>query len=329
MSVGRSSQGLTLLILRDSQTSVRQLYLPRPVMIYVPLAAVMAISSLIISLHVRSADRIAGLENQLFQQQLTMEAVVSDKNEALRRLQSQVASLSEDSRDFQQRLGSVSELQKQLEAFLKTNHISITPSPEAKLSAADQTVPFQIGGELIAVHDVGNSAGTDALVQETEEDFTAMNALLDKMQAMVPVQLQAAKARIEAISGTPSFWPTPSRRITSSFGYRTDPFTGKSAFHAGIDIGGNVGDPVYAAAAGKVTTVQKDGSRGNYIIIQHPGGLETWYMHLSSAAVKVGDTVLKGGTIGRLGNTGRSTGPHLHFQVMKQHQPVNPLPYVD
>lgn len=123
-------------------------------------------------------------------------------------------------------------------------------------------------------------------------------------------------------------WPTHSNVITSSFGYRSDPFKGVSAYHSGIDIAGDIGDPVYAAMAGVVTASDQMGARGKYIIIEHTNGLETWYMHLNGMTVKAGDKVNKGEQIGMLGNTGRSTGPHLHFQVVKQNKAVNPLNYV-
>ncbi|MNN76846.1 Murein DD-endopeptidase MepM [compost metagenome] len=120
-----------------------------------------------------------------------------------------------------------------------------------------------------------------------------------------------------------------SKRLTSNFGYRTDPFKGSAAFHAGIDIAGKIGDPVYAAGAGKVITTDKDSSHGKYIVVEHPGGLQTWYLHLSSIDISTGDTVTKGESIGKLGNTGRSTGPHLHFEIVKQGKQINPLPYLE
>ncbi|GGA27526.1 M23 family metallopeptidase [Paenibacillus physcomitrellae] len=337
MRAARTSRGLTLLVLRESQSPVRQLYVPKPILVIVPFAAILSISSLIISLQLRSADRIAGLQHELASKQLeltskqlAMEAVVSDKEEALRRLRSQVVSLSQQSQSVQGRLQTVSALQKQLEQFLGSQPSSSTAGDSSSAAADIKPSTLQwnsgnaVGGEFIAAHQIG----TEALIQETEDDFQAINQLIDQMQKQVPYQLDKAQARLEALSSTPSLWPTSSHTVTSSFGYRTDPFTGKSAFHAGIDIAGSTGDPVYAAAAGTVLSVQRDGSRGNYIVIRHINGLETWYMHLSSAVVQQGDSVIKGQTIGKLGNTGRSTGPHLHFQVMKKNDPVNPLPYI-
>ena len=79
---------------------------------------------------------------------------------------------------------------------------------------------------------------------------------------------------------------------------------------------------------GKVITADRDGSHGKYIVIEHPGGLQTWYMHLSDIDVSVGDEVKKGASIGNLGSTGRSTGPHLHFEIVKGGKAVDPMPYL-
>lgn len=97
--------------------------------------------------------------------------------------------------------------------------------------------------------------------------------------------------------------------MTSPYGYRKDPFTKKLSFHRGIDIAGQLGDPVYAAAEGIVDSVGYDKLHGHNIIVEHTPGLRTWYMHLNSADVRKGVAVDKGQTIGKLGTTGRSTGP--------------------
>lgn len=89
-------------------------------------------------------------------------------------------------------------------------------------------------------------------------------------------------------------WPTGSKVITSSFGYRSDPFKGVSAYHSGIDIAGNIGDAVYAALGGVVTSAEQMGARGKYIIIKHDNGLETWYMHLNQMTVSPASGSAKG-----------------------------------
>nr|WP_232243046.1 M23 family metallopeptidase [Paenibacillus sp. GSMTC-2017] len=130
------------------------------------------------------------------------------------------------------------------------------------------------------------------------------------------------------IDAIPSHWPTRSKQLTSSFGYRKDPFTGRATFHAGIDISGDSGDAVFSAADGTVNEVGFDSQLGNYVIIEHLGGLQTAYMHLKKIDAREGDIVVRGEKIGQLGSSGRSTGPHLHFQIMQKNEPVNPLKYL-
>ncbi len=114
-------------------------------------------------------------------------------------------------------------------------------------------------------------------------------------------------------------------RLTSRYGYRRDPFTGKRAFHTGIDLANRVGAKVLAAREGKVDFVGSRAGYGNVVIISHSFGYRTVYAHLSSASVKRGQSVTRGQTIGYIGNTGRSTGPHLHFEVWLKNRLIDPL----
>jgi murein DD-endopeptidase MepM/ murein hydrolase activator NlpD len=117
-------------------------------------------------------------------------------------------------------------------------------------------------------------------------------------------------------------------RLSSPFGYRTHPITGKKKLHAGMDMAAPKGTPVYAAESGVVIVAQSWSGYGNCIIINHGGGLWTLYGHLSSILVKNGETVKRGNKIGLVGSTGQSTGNHLHFEVRKNSEPVNPAPYL-
>lgn len=143
--------------------------------------------------------------------------------------------------------------------------------------------------------------------------------------------LSAAEAKLaEYMETVPTLWPIPSsRRITDDFGYRKDPFTKKTALHYGIDIGANYGASIKAAASGKVIMAERKGGYGLVVKIDHGRGLVTVYGHASKILVKVGDTVEKGDVIAKVGSTGRSTGPHLHFEVLLYGTPVNPTQYVD
>lgn len=104
-------------------------------------------------------------------------------------------------------------------------------------------------------------------------------------------------------------------RFTSGFGVRTDPFTGKPQFHAGIDIATNSRTDIFPYMPGTVTAVGRDAGYGNFVTVKHPNGLETLYAHASETLVKTGDVVLKDAPIAKVGSTGRSTGSHLHFEV--------------
>ena len=116
--------------------------------------------------------------------------------------------------------------------------------------------------------------------------------------------------------------------MSSPFGVRTDPFNGRPAMHTGIDLRGQIGEPVHATAAGTIAIAGRDGGYGNMVEINHGNGLSTRYGHLSEIDVKVGQKVRIGDVIGKIGSTGRSTGPHLHYETRINGEPVNPQKFL-
>jgi murein DD-endopeptidase MepM/ murein hydrolase activator NlpD len=116
--------------------------------------------------------------------------------------------------------------------------------------------------------------------------------------------------------------------MSSPFGVRTDPFNGRPAMHTGIDLRGDVGEPVHATANGKVSIAGREGGYGNMVEIDHGNGFSTRYGHLSEIDAKVGQRVRIGQVIGRIGSTGRSTGPHLHYETRINKEPVNPQKFL-
>ncbi len=182
-----------------------------------------------------------------------------------------------------------------------------------------------------------------------EDDINAQEAKIAQMEAEIKKKEEeaAAKAAAEAAakkaagnqasnnststsSGNSTLrWPCPSSsRITSGFGSRTSPTEGASSNHKGIDISASTGSNIVAAAGGTVSIATYSYSAGNYIMINHGNGLSTVYMHCSQLLVSAGDTVKAGQTIAKVGSTGYSTGPHLHFGVRKNGSYVNPSNYV-
>ena len=126
----------------------------------------------------------------------------------------------------------------------------------------------------------------------------------------------------------PSQRPVSDLNFSSNFGYRSDPFRGSRAMHAGVDIPGPVGTAIYATADGVVGRAQRLGGYGNYIEIEHGQGIQTRYGHLSAILVAPNTRVKRGQLIGRMGSTGRSTGSHLHYEVRLDGRAVNPLPFL-
>ncbi len=117
-------------------------------------------------------------------------------------------------------------------------------------------------------------------------------------------------------------------RITSGFGKRRDPFNGRMSFHDGVDIRGRRGQKIYATADGVITFAGRNGGYGKYIRLQHAGNYETAYGHMQKIMVKKGQKVKRGQIIGLVGNTGRSTGPHLHYEIKYNNRIINPKKYM-
>lgn len=126
----------------------------------------------------------------------------------------------------------------------------------------------------------------------------------------------------------PHGWPVKGGWISSGYGYRNDPFSGKRTLHQGVDIASKSGAPIYAVAAGVVTVSRVKTGYGLLVEINHGKGYITRYAHASAAMVETGDRVEKGDVVAVVGSTGRSTGDHLHFEVLHDGKPVNPLKYI-
>lgn len=128
-------------------------------------------------------------------------------------------------------------------------------------------------------------------------------------------------------NSAPNLWPVEGQ-VTGSFGERIDPFNGEGAFHSGVDIGSSYGHPIIAPADGVVTLTETMGGYGKTIMINHGNGISTRYGHLSGFAVTAGQHIQRGEVIGYVGESGRSTGPHLHYEVRINDTPVNPYKYL-
>lgn len=158
---------------------------------------------------------------------------------------------------------------------------------------------------------------------------TSADGSLDPRFQRLGLSLARMSSLERGLAGIPQVLPASMEFISSGFGYRSDPFTGEAALHAGLDFAGPYGAPIYAAAKGIVSFAGVRQGYGNCIEIDHGNGLVTRYAHMSAFRAHVGQNVAAGTQIGAIGSTGRSTGPHLHFEVRINDQPVNPRPFLE
>ena len=187
--------------------------------------------------------------------------------------------------------------------------------------ANDNVAPASV--QLAASIDVGT--GTAAPDEEFGDLFASWGDIAEGGQVTTSGAIIAAP-RIEV--SVPSRMPLDDMRLTSGYGMRSHPVLGGRRQHNGVDLAAPTGTPVYATADGRVGMAQWYSSYGNYVQIEHGGQLQTRYAHLSSYTVQPGTMVRKGDLIGYVGSTGRSTGPHLHYEVRVAGESVDPTPYM-
>ena len=166
-----------------------------------------------------------------------------------------------------------------------------------------------VGGPYIPA-DLDSNAPDPALMRVARDVGTAER--LKALMSFVPLRMP--------LSGDPS--------VTSPFGYRADPFLGRPALHPGVDLAEAYGAEIHAAASGRVVHAGPAGGYGNMVELDHGNGLATRYAHMSETLVEEGQQIVKGAVLGRLGSTGRSTGPHLHYEVRVDGEPVDPERYL-
>ncbi len=199
--------------------------------------------------------------------------------------------------------------------------INIDQNPQADSLAEDNVLGSEFSHEYLPLY------RQELLARKMHEFLKQLNMEAKLEEINQQKLFQCLQDKPEMISATPSVWPTVGW-VTSPFGWRTSKFTGKREFHKGLDISAPPGTPVYAPAKGKVIFAGRDGSLGLSIKIAHNSNLLTRYAHLQSMNVRYGQKVERGKIIGYVGNTGRSTGPHLHYEIRLAGVPVDPMHYI-
>lgn len=191
---------------------------------------------------------------------------------------------------------------------------------------ANLNPPDERGEGMVAVGGSGGEGGLGVELLDERVIEELMREVQGRLEGFQEIQ-EALEERIERLRHTPSIWPARGW-VSCGYGPRINPFTGRREFHTGIDISNVVGTPVLAPADGRVKSIWKDRFLGLALKIDHGYGIETVYGHLHKVLVKVGQRVKRGEKIALMGNTGRSTGPHLHYEVHVKGRPQNPRDYI-
>ena len=173
------------------------------------------------------------------------------------------------------------------------------------------------------------AAGRSAMGGPLQRLSTSSDGSIDPRFQRLGASLARMEALDRSLAGIPQYRPANVEMLTSSYGMRRDPFTGEAAMHSGLDFRGPLGAPIYAAAKGRVSFVGQKQGYGNVVEIAHGNGMVTRYAHMSAFRSRVGQDVSPGDVIGAIGSTGRSTGPHLHFEVRVNDRAVNPRPFLE
>jgi len=202
-----------------------------------------------------------------------------------------------------------------------------------KLEAAAEAKPSEDGKAASAPASTAPAQSDDVNPQQVTNSIDMFYAL--RSEAMSGAVSRALESGLTAnftgdwteLADAPSMWPVEGR-ISSSFGEREDPINGEGAFHTGVDIDAPYGTPVRAAADGTVTGAQMAGGYGREVTLDHGHDVMTLYAHLSAVGVVPGEHVTRGQIIGYVGESGRATGPHLHYEVRVHGVPVNPYKYL-
>ena len=302
---------LSLILIGGSGSKVRQLHLSTRQFTIIAAFCILLSSVLGYGLvdYVRLQFNAAG--KNILKHQLALQ------NDELRLQHRQIKHFARKIGELKDRVAEIDQLEKQI------RQITNLEQPDS------QETTFGIGGsppEDLIPQTIWTE-NQHQLMKDLHRQMAQLNETTQTQQGALMHLLDRLKERENAMSHKPSIQPAPGW-ITSGFEYRRSPFTGKREFHKGVDIANRVGTPVVATADGTVTFYGKRGSFGNLMVVDHGNGVTTRYAHLGKGLMKIGEHVQRGEVIAEMGNTGRSTGPHVHYEVHVNGVPVNPSKYI-
>lgn len=246
-----------------------------------------------------------------------LEKRIAGQREVVMVQRKQIQQFAEDINNLKDRIVKLNGFEKQI-------RIIANLEPKEKKSGL-----FGVGGSTPEDIDpkLSLTEKHNSLIREMNEQMDALHQASGIQELNFKSLITSLDSQKNLLASTPAIWPAEGF-VTSDFGNRQSPFTGLTEFHKGLDIAAEKGTPVMATANGKVIFAGKKGAHGNLLIIDHGHGMVTRYAHLSKFLKKVGDSVERGEEVALIGNTGRSTGPHVHYEVRLNGVPVDPTTYI-
>jgi murein DD-endopeptidase MepM/ murein hydrolase activator NlpD len=299
-----ASKKITIVFLPDRSHKVRQFKMPRSVFIFFGLVLLTGILSLawMVRDYLRVKSQVPALAN------------LQKEN---RSQKGQLASLAQKIDQISRKMIELKEFDHKLKVMVNletdeepSNFLGIGGSDPSILNP-DYSVEEAHQKLVRLMHKSVDNLDTEIALQINEK--VELSGFLEEQKSM--------------LACTPSIWPAKGW-VSSRFGYRTSPFTGKKEFHRGLDISARQDTPIIAPADGIVASAGKDYGYGNVLTLQHGHGLKSRYAHLSKMLVRQGQSVKRGQEIALMGNTGRTTGTHLHYEVHLNGVAVNPINYI-
>ena len=280
-------------VARDEAGQLRKISIPVQYLYILVVGGLIGILSLtgIVSSYARMLRKVAHY-NQLRDEQAE--------------LKNRYSSLEQQAKERDIQVASLGSLASEVSALY-----GLRSDPALVVASADQIQNAQVSSSLDQLYALKSTALTGAASVGISMGLTRNSTTAEWVRA----------------NSAPNLWPVEGQ-ITGSFGERIDPFNGEGAFHSGVDISASVGSPVIAPADGVVTYADFMGGYGRAVMVDHGHGISTRYGHLASFAVAAGQQIHRGDTIGYVGLSGRSTGPHLHYEVRINDTPVNPYKYL-
>lgn len=304
--------GMNLILLSDNQTKQIDLFSPR----FIALGSAVLLAVVSLSIFLGYIVGNWGNNPEAHQQQLAMQETLNAKEIALQEEAEYVRNSQEKVNAMARRLGQLQARMIRLDAM--GGRLTEMAGMESSEFNFDE-VPPQGGPENAAVN---------FKIDELDKELSSFDLYIsDREHQLGILDTFLGVAKISEDSH-PKGSPAPAGYVSSFYGQRVDPFTGKKSRHTGIDIAGYEGANIVAVASGVVTWVGDRFGYGETVEINHGNGYSTRYAHNKVNLVAVGDQVEKGDIIALMGKTGRATGPNLHFEVLKNGQPQNPIKFV-